>query len=208
MHYIVENYRSKIEVLGISTNAAVAVSDETFEVLKKLNILVECDDYSKSIPQLKSKYNNFIAKLNAYGIQYHENKKIKFFKLFPPSKKLVNRNEQYLTWKFGKCVDAFNGQSLKNGHLYSCNYSRFAITAGIIYETDDDYFDLSCFDGTTESKKALVEFRLGYNNKGYIDFCKYCNGFPNSNKLKLSNGAEQAQGKLDWDINNPVYLKE
>jgi organic radical activating enzyme len=208
IQFIAEKYREKIEVLGISTNGAVVPSDETCEIMKKYNVHVECDDYRRSVQKTKYSYIALINKLRKYGISYHENKTIVFFKTFPPVKSCHDYSDQSLIYKFDKCVEFFNGQELKNKHLYSCFYSKFAINAGLIDETLDDYYDLEKFSGSLMDKKILIEFRLGYNNKGYVDFCKYCNGTPNINPLKKSKGAEQAKGKLNWDINNPTYLEK
>ena len=35
--------------------------------------------------------------------------------------------------------------------------------------------------GRETMKKKLVEFRLGYNEKGYTNFCKKCMGFSPKN---------------------------
>ena len=37
---------------------------------------------------------------------------------------------------------------------------------------EKDYLDLDELD----QKKVLLEFTLGYSEKGYLDMCNYCNG--------------------------------
>ena len=75
-------------------------------------------------------------------------------------------------------------QELRDGKLYSCNYAAYATVAGIAGEQDlEESYDLTQF--TSEKKKELVEFRLGYTTKGYTNFCRKCRGFTLENKDKV-----------------------
>jgi len=57
--------------------------------------------------------------------------------------------------------------------------------AGLYEVKDDEYFDINSeFD-----KAALLEFRLGYSAKGYVDFCRKCSGYFNNTNIVKS--AEQ-----------------
>ena len=47
----------------------------------------------------------------------------------------------------------------------------------------DEIFDLKNY--SLDQKAKLVEFRLGYNKKGYTNFCKRCRGFSTANTLKV-----------------------
>ena len=39
----------------------------------------------------------------------------------------------------------------------------------------DDYLDLNMLS-EREYKNVLLEFSIGYSEKGYLDMCKHCNG--------------------------------
>jgi hypothetical protein len=52
--------------------------------------------------------------------------------------------------------------------------------AGLNVESENDYFDLRNI--TSENKKELVEFRMGYTENGYVDFCRRCAGWCTINK--------------------------
>ena len=41
-------------------------------------------------------------------------------------------------------------------------------------QTEDDFLDLEKLHG--DYKKILMEFELGYSEKGYLDMCRHCNG--------------------------------
>lgn len=69
---------------------------------------------------------------------------------------------------------------MRDGRLYSCNYASYAAVAGLAEEVKDETFDLRTFDRS--QMKELMEFRMGYNKKGYVDFCKKCAGFVDINE--------------------------
>ena len=75
-------------------------------------------------------------------------------------------------------------EELRDGKIYSCNYAAYATVAGIAGEQDiEETYNLATF--TPDKKKELVEFRLGYTEKGYTNFCKKCRGFtPENNEEK------------------------
>lgn len=50
---------------------------------------------------------------------------------------------------------------------------------GYCIPAETDYFDLNQQD---INKKELMEFMLGFNERGYLEYCKKCNGEPNINK--------------------------
>ena len=59
-------------------------------------------------------------------------------------------------------------EELRDGKIYSCNYAAYATVAGIAGEQDlEETYNLEKF--TLEKKKELVEFRLGYTEKGYTN---------------------------------------
>ena len=96
--------------------------------------------------------------------------------------------EEQLTEHFDNCAQTW--QELRDGKLYSCNYDGYATVAGINEQQKEEVFDLRTF--TPERKKELVEFRLGYNDKGYTNLCRHCRGFYMDNPVI---GKPAAQGK-------------
>ena len=73
--------------------------------------------------------------------------------------------------------------NFENGKMYSCNFAHSAMKAGLIGESDNDSYD---FRNMTEEKKPeLLEFLLGYTEKGYVDFCRNCLGWDVHNKNRV-----------------------
>jgi MoaA/NifB/PqqE/SkfB family radical SAM enzyme len=202
LQYISDRYRNKIDNIGIGTNGTTIPSDELCMILRKSKVTVYADNYSKSIPRLKIPYKKFIEKLVKYGIEHKQIYIKQFYKTFPPLKNYSLYDDLRLSDRFDKCIQV-HYQDQKNGRIAACCYAAYALEAGLIDESEDDYYEINNFPHSIQSKKELVEFRLGYTNKGYVEFCKYCNGFPAINSHIAKNGAEQVKGKLAWDNNNP-----
>ena len=53
------------------------------------------------------------------------------------------------------------------------------LCVSLVEEHDEENFHLDTF--TKDKMKELMEFRLGYNEKGYVEFCKRCAGFVDIN---------------------------
>lgn len=196
IEYIYSNYKHKIETLGMVTNAFIVPSDELCNTLKKCEVQVGIDDYRKACPAFSGNFEKCLEKFKQFNIDlvYQVNQETNFFVLFPPKCNMKNACPKTLEEKFTSCANPFT--ELKNGKLYNCNWSEFAIEAGLIEEDECESYDLRNF--TPDKKTELVEYRLGYSTKGYVEFCKYCNGSWNINKI-YEPAAIQANGLIEWD---------
>lgn len=192
--YIAERHESHIYVLGVVTNGTVIPSDALCRVFQKYHIQVQPDDYTRTLLKIKPSFDALIAKLCAYEIIPQITVVNEWIDLFPPKEDMSAWSSEQLEERFCKCGVPFT--ELRDCKLYSCNYAAYAMTAGLIVEEENDYFDL--LTEPPELKKALIEFRMRYNVKGFVDFCKYCNGFPCMNPHTVS-PASQATGPLTWD---------
>lgn len=199
IEYIYLNYKDKIETLGMVTNAFVVPTDELCKTLKRCKVQVGIDDYRKACPNFSSNFEKCLEKFKKYDIDlaYQVNNETEFFELFPPKCNMENSSEEELEKKFCACANPFT--EIKNGKLYNCNWAEFAMEAGLFTEEENDFYDLKNF--TPDKKKELVEYRLGYTQKGYVEFCRYCNGSPKINKFKEP-AAIQVKGLLEWNRRN------
>jgi MoaA/NifB/PqqE/SkfB family radical SAM enzyme len=197
IEYIAINYSDKIEAYAMFTSCTIPMSDELCSVIKSSNMHIICDDYTTSVPNYKSIFTENLKKLDKYEILYTKSGVKKFFILFPLIGK-HNYSAQDLITKSENCRKEMLYQDIKNKHMYSCCYASYAMTAGLNIETDNDYYDLSNYSGTAIEKRELIEFRLGYNKNGYVDFCQYCNGFPSINHYSDEEGVSQVKGTLEW----------
>lgn len=212
IEYVGGNYINKISEFSTVTNGSIVPSDELLLTIKKYNMELVIDNYTKNAPHIKKAYEELIEKCKKNEVNYITcgETDIKFFKSFPPKEDYTKYTEEQLVNKYLKCKKFYDGFTIKYNKLHSCCYAGFADTANLVKADENDFFDLDnpkdIYGGGY--KKELIEFRLGYTEKGYVNFCKYCDGFMGFNNEFDENGVTQLErGKiLEWDINNPKYL--
>jgi hypothetical protein len=180
IEYIDKNYGDRIDTLRTVTNGTVVPNDVILERLSKCNFEITVDDYREAVPQYNDKFDKLLTKLEQYHIHYYINKTDEWIDLAPDRTDFSKCSEGQMQQHFDECCQAW--QELREGKLYSCNYDAYATVAGINEEPDEEVFDLKNFSDSR--KKALVEFRLGYNGKGFTNFCKKCRGFSEQNPYK------------------------
>lgn len=174
IEYIDKQYGDRIGTLRTVTNGTVVPSDETLEKLCKCRIEITVDDYRDAVPQYNMQFDELIQKLEKHQIKYYINKVDSWVDLAPEKTDYSALSEEQLIRHRSECGQTW--QELRDGKLYSCNYAAYATVAGIAGEQDlEESYDLRSH--TVDRKKELVEFRLGYTNKGYTNFCKKCRGF-------------------------------
>ena len=172
--YIDENYGDRIGTLRTVTNGTIVPSDETLMKLSRCRVEVTVDDYREAVPKYNAQFDELIRKLEQYQIKHYINKVKSWVDLAPEKTDYSNMSEEQLIRHRSECGQTW--QELRDGKLYSCNYAAYATVAGIAGEQDlEESYDLRRH--TADKKKELVEFRLGYTNKGYTNFCKKCRGF-------------------------------
>ncbi|MBQ4531273.1 MAG: radical SAM protein [Lachnospiraceae bacterium] len=181
VEYIDNNYRDKIHLLRTVTNGTVLPKEELLEKLSKHRIEITVDDYREAVPESCGTFDKLLALLEEYHIKYEVNKVEEWIDLAPMTTHHEDWSEERLCKKFEGCHVPW--QELRDGLLYSCNYASYAHVAGIVEEDKDGVFDLKEY--TERQRKELMEFRMGYNKKGYVEFCKRCSGYVDMNPNKV-----------------------
>ena len=174
IEYIDKNYRDRIGTLRTVTNGTVVPTEEMLCKLGKCRVEVKVDDYREALPQYNVQFDELIRKMEEYQIPYYINKADSWVDLAPEKTDYSAMTEEWLIQHRSRCGQTW--QELRDGKLYSCNYAAYAAVAGIAGEQDlEESYDLRRH--TVDKKKELIEFRLGYTEKGYTNFCKKCRGF-------------------------------
>ena len=208
LEHVSKNYGHKIHTLWFATNGSIMPSDDLLNTIKNSNIEIWLDDYTKNAPHTKNTFEKLLKKCKEMNINHRVSNEMIFIKSFPPKMDYTKYTDEHLIDKYNGCQNP--GPELRNGKLYSCCYSGFADNANLVKAKEQDFFDLrlSNFDNGGGYKKLLIEFKLYYSERGYTEFCKYCNGFFGINNDTDENGVTQLKmnEKLEWDINNPTYL--
>lgn len=203
LSWLKTNFGQKTGQILLATNGTCIPNPSLTKILSEHNILLLIDNYTQAIPSITPKRNELIRHLknNSIDFRNYENN-MKFYKFFPPNEDYSSWTEKQLADKANKCWGLQPWRNLRNGKIYYCNFSSFAVTAGIIEDNPLNYFDLK----TCTNKKELIEFALGYSKLGYDTFCTLCNGINEANTLEKETAGIQAHQKYDW--NKHMTLKQ
>lgn len=169
--YIVSDRAGNISVV---TNATLIPNENLLNALKKYNVHVVMSNYKKAI-QNKCKIEELVEIFEQRGIKYNiENhfNRLESGKWFDMGSPFFchNMTEIELKKYFEKCtISCF---AVCDSKLFTCNAVRSSIMNLERIGTDNDYCDLR-----VDSKMKFLKYYLGYNDKGYYDFCNFCNGF-------------------------------
>ena len=190
IRYVYYNYGGRIENIYTATNGTVLPSPELCKTFKECNVFVEVDDYRETLPEGRRKNDEIIAMFREYDICFSDRKSTYWIDLSPMSWDNSSLNNSELADYYTACNNPF--ASVHNGALYSCNYDDYAKEAGIVEHDDKDIFLLD----TNESicKKELVEFRHGYTDRGYLQFCRRCAGHEMTNRRHVKVAVQNKGG--------------
>lgn len=177
--HISEKYSHNIGRLELTTNGTVVPSDDVCEIMAKSKIQIIVDDYRDAVPQHRANFDKLIEKLSQFAIPYKILKADYWIDLAPFTTDNSHLNESDLCQYFDNC--AVPWQEYRDGKLWLCNYASYADVADIHCAQENEYFALNKLNDS--NKRELIEFRLGYSEKGYVDFCKRCRSYGNNNTI-------------------------
>jgi hypothetical protein len=173
VEYVGQNYRAQMGRYSITTNGTIVPSKEVLEACRKYNVLFLISNYSKTLPRLKPSYKRLTDTLDEYGIAYE---------LGDPDIKWIDYGFDYLEKPFDpeNLIRAFDEchtpcKEIRGSKLYYCVMARSVSDNLKLNEGTDDFLDLDTLNGDNY-KKELLEFCMGYSDKGYLDMCRRCHG--------------------------------
>lgn len=203
--YIDERYGNRIDKLRMVTNGTIIPNDEILEKLAATKLEITVDDYREEIPRSEEKFIMLTSKLKQYGIKYYVNKVDSWINLAPDKTNYSNLSDELLMRHRSECSQ--NWQELRDGKLYSCNYAAYAVVTGKLGGQDlEETFNLRKY--TLDQAKKLVEFRLGYTDKGYTNFCKYCKGFTSHNTEVVVPAMQTKSRSMDFACNKTPLINQ
>lgn len=173
IRYIGERYRNQMGIYCITTNGTIIPKDDILEVCRKYNVLFRISNYSKQIPRVKGIYQCLMSCLDRHNVSYILGNDE--FEWFDYGFDYVNRNaeKEELIKVFDLCRTPC--REVRENRFYYCVMAR-SVSDNLKFNIgQDDYLDLDKLNGEG-FKKELLEFTLGYSEKGYLDMCNHCNG--------------------------------
>lgn len=196
VEYLHGHYGNRIDKLRMVTNGTIVPRDDVLRKLADANVEVTVDDYREAVPDKDEQFKQVIQKLNEYEIRHYVNKVSAWVDLGPDVTDYSGCPESWLIKHRSECDQ--NWQELRDGKLYSCNYAAYAVVTGKLGKQDlEETYDLR--EHSQDKLKELIEFHLGYTEKGYTNFCKYCRGFTTNNTADKSPA-------LQTEIRNMMFI--
>ncbi len=173
IRYIGKRYREKIGVYSITTNGTIIPTKELLDICREYQVLFRISNYSVQLPRLRERYEKLIVCLDKGNVSYL---------LGNEESEWMDYGFDYLNRKATKeeLIMIFDSchtpcREVRENRLYYCVMAR-SVSENLGYNIgQDDYLDLDKLTGDNY-KKELLEFTLGYSEKGYLDMCNHCNG--------------------------------
>lgn len=170
--YIGERHRQKIIYFTITTNGTILPKQEVLDMCKKYNVIVRISNYSSTLQYLERKYEQLIARLKEEEISYILS--TADYQWMDYGFETVNRewDEKELIRVFDECK--IPCREIRGNKYYYCVMAR-SVSDNLNFGLgQNDYLDLNKIK--KEDKKILLEFEMGYSEKGYLDMCNHCHG--------------------------------
>lgn len=87
---------------------------------------------------------------------------------------LQEESAEQLIQKFDQCMTPC--REMRNGKLYYCVMAR-TVSDNLGYHIgEDDFLDLESLPEGDLGRRILLEYNLGYSEKGFLEMCAKCRG--------------------------------
>lgn len=148
-------------------------TDDVLNTCRKYNVLLRISNYSREIPKLTDKYRELEAILKKKEISYDLGKEEDGWMDYGFGCLERGERKDVLIKAFDECKTPC--REVRENRFYYCVMAR-SVAENLGYNVgEEDYLDLNCLN-EEKYKKELLEFNLGYSQKGYLDMCRYCRG--------------------------------
>ncbi len=173
IQYIGTHYRNQIGVFSITTNGTILPDKETLKICERYDVLVRISNYSHTLPRLKDTYKRLTDLLEDCKVNYTLGKEEREWMDYGFDSVKRNTSQKALIKAFDSCKTPC--REVRENRFYFCVMAR-SVSENMGYNVGkNDYLDLDALQGE-QGKRELLEFNLGYSEKGYLDMCNYCHG--------------------------------
>lgn len=180
--YLYENYGKNFGEIWMVTNATVIPSENMMKILEihKQDIRIMVSRYDTVIGWNK-KFEAFQSALQNRGIPFEMVCVQKWIDLGFGEADIVMTEKEQENY-FNRCWT--DCRLYKDGIFYYCLHGHTANMA--FYGENDEQGE--CLDIRAENvnKDVIVEYNLGYSEKGYLDVCRHCYGKYHRNRHYIS----------------------
>ena len=172
--YIGGKYRDQMGTFSITTNGTITPDRALLDSCKKHRVLFRVSNYVKAIPALQGQYDKLEKLFSETGVGYSLGKAEEVWWDYGFSDTLQEESAEQLIHKFDQCMTPC--RETRNGKLYYCVMAR-SVSDNLGYHMgEDDFLDLGSLPEGDLGRRILLEYNLGYSEKGYLDMCAKCRG--------------------------------
>lgn len=174
VEYIGERYRNKMGTFSITSNGTITPDQALLDSCKKYKVLFRISNYVKAIPNLQGQYDKLEKIFLKEGINYNLGKAEEVWWNYGFTDTLPEESEEQLIQKFDRCMTPC--RETRKGRLYFCVMAR-TVSDNLEYHIGEkDYLDLCSLPDGDLGRRILLEYNLGYSEKGYLEMCARCHG--------------------------------
>lgn len=167
-------------------NAVIVPNERVLQVLKKYNVFYRFTDY-RPYTDGRQRIDEIVALLRKNGIRYDHVRFEKWLDCGYPQISNGIYGEDELIEFFSAC-DRKSCRGLYDGYVINCAMATNAARISYCKLDASDVFDITDYD---ESKRIeLIEYMLGCSEKGYLNYCRMCNGSFNVNHKIIEAGKQ------------------
>ncbi len=199
LEYVGSRYRSRIGELCIVTNGTIPIKPELLNLAVKYDVTFFVSNYSKSGHPLATEkhYEDFIKVLKENHLRYYFSDSQKWLSLGNPKEFSRDLKDVTLPEKFNDCRHYC--RSIVGNRLFLCATWAFAVLGGVYTQSVEPFIgkeilDLKEFSQVNKEERFHKWFEYDIEMKlpnGYLDFCKYCNGFGSKNTCFVPVGEQK-----------------
>lgn len=173
VEYIGSKYRNQMNLFSITTNGTIIPSQELINKCKQYNVLIRISNYSGTIKKLEPQYAKLQRLLASNNVEFRLGKKENEWMDYGFDYYQRKCTDEELIDVFDMCKTPCH--EIRDNKFYYCVMAR-SVSDNLKYNIgEDDYLDFNKLTGDNW-KRELVEFIIGYSEKGYLDMCRHCHG--------------------------------
>lgn len=179
-------YPSNVSHFEVYSNAVIIPDQRVLQIMKKYDVFYRFSDY-RPYTEGRQKVEEVISFLLENGIRYDHVRFESWRDCGYPQESNGIQGQENLIHFFDAC-DRKSCHRLYDGSLLYCGMAKCADRIDYCKLDSSDVFDLT---GCTESKRIeLIEYMLGYSEKGYMNYCQMCSGGFNINDKLIEAGKQ------------------
>ena len=179
-------YPKRMNHIELYCNAVILPSDRILDLMAKYKVIYRFTDYHGNAG--RQRIEEVEALLKERGIAFdHANLQSWYDSGYPQESNGIESEEGLIA--FCTRCDRKSCHGLWGDRLFTCGICKNAADIEYCDVLADDYFDIGTY--REERRAELLEYYLGYSNRGYYNYCRKCNGGMNVNTHAILAG-EQA----------------